>query len=544
MITERRRKEEQKRLGAFYTPPTMAAKLVDWAIRQPTDRVIDPSHGGSVFLELAKSRLRALGGREEQLPTLVYGIDIDEKTLSPGHQQAGRGEVTLIHSDFFEIDPCSLPRFAANIGNPPYVRYQSWSAKTSAAHGIASDMGVRLTRLASTWAPFILHGCRFLQPGGRMAQVLPAEFLHAQYAAPVIEYLQSAFRAVTVVLFEERVFPGALEEVVLLFAEGFGEGPAPGVGILPVRDLSGLRLEQIDGRGRGRLLPGTALVPLLPSRTQALYHRLARTPDVRRMGELASVNIGAVTGANHFFVRTRAEIQERGFDPSLFMTAISKASNVQGARLTSSDVDRLASAGGSTELLATNGHSQEQLASIGELLAEGEGEGLHERYKCRVRSPWWSVPLPRGGAPDLFLTYMNNFAPRLVRNAAGAVSTNTVHQVACTSGVAPTALCVAFYNSLTLLSAEIVGRSYGGGILKLEPTEAERLLIPNFDASIGRQLPAVDRFLRAGDLDAVLDVVDPLVLTPLGLGNAEIVKLRAARKQLLARRQARSRKRA
>jgi adenine-specific DNA-methyltransferase len=106
--------------------------------------------------------------------------------------------------------------------------------------------------------------------------------------------------------------------------------------------------------------------------------------------------------------------------------------------------------------------------------------------------------------------------------------------------VAPTALCVAFYNSLTLLSAEIVGRSYGGGVLKLEPTEAERLLVPSFESSIGRQLPAVDRLLRAGELDAVIDAVDSLVLPPLGLVDTDIRRLRSARQQLLARRQGRN----
>jgi hypothetical protein len=518
----------------------MAARLVDWAIRTRDDRVIDPSHGGSVFLDLARERLRVLGATDEQLGQRVYGIDVDEEALKPASREDGGAGITLIHSDFFQVEPGALPAFSANIGNPPYVRYQSWSADTSAAHTIARGMGVRLTRLASTWAPFILHGCRFLQPGGRMAQVLPAELLHAQYAAPVVEYLHGAFRAVTVVVFEERVFPGALEEVVLLFAEGFAEGPSRGVAVLPVRDLDALRPDMIDGRGRGYLSPETALLPLLPTRTRALYDRLARDARVRRLGDLASVNIGAVTGANGFFVRTRAEIEQRGFNPGLFMTAISKAGDVRGARLTRSDVDRLVSAGRSTELLATNGHIGKQLGSIRALIAEGERDRLHERYKCRVRSPWWSIPLPLGGPPDLFLTYMSNIAPRLIRNAAGAVSTNTVHQVACARGIAPTALSVAFYNSLTLLSAEIVGRSYGGGILKLEPTEAERLLVPSFESAIGKQLAAVDRLVRAGDLDAVVEAVDPLVLVPLGLDGADIARLRAARQQLLARRRARN----
>ncbi len=33
-------------------------------------------------------------------------------------------------------------------------------------------------------------------------------------------------------------------------------------------------------------------------------------------------------------------------------------------------------------------------------------------------------------------------------------------------------LPLAFLNSATLFSAEMVGRSYGGGVLKLEPKEA------------------------------------------------------------------------
>jgi adenine-specific DNA methylase len=532
--------DRRKRLGAFYTPPEMAAKLVDWAIRSPEDRVIDPSLGGFVFLRLAKRRLLSLGDRRKQSPGLVYGIDMDEQAVRTAREEAGLDDATLIHSDFFAVDPASLPTFAANIGNPPYVRYQSWARTRSPAHAIAEAMGVKLTKLSSTWAPFILHGCRFLEQGGRMAQVLPAELLHAQYAAPVVKYLERAFRAVTVAVFEERVFPDALEEVVLLFAEGFGEGPAGGVAIMPVGDLDHLQLPKIDGRGRGYLSPETPLLPLLPTRTQALYRKLMRDRRVRGLGQLASVDIGAVTGANAFFLRTRSEIESREFDRSLFKTAICKASDVAGARLTRADIDRLVSSGRATELLATNGHSRKRLASIRPLLAEGERDGLHKRYKCRVRSPWWAVPLPIGRVPDLFLTYMSNVAPRLVRNEAGAVSTNTVHQVTMAPGVSAKALSVAFYNSLTLLSAELVGRSYGGGILKLEPTESERVLVPEFDFSVGKRLPTIDRLLRCGDLSTVVEAIDPLVLSPLGLDDADIARLRSARQQLLARRRARN----
>jgi hypothetical protein len=136
---------------------------------------------------------------------------------------------------------------------------------------------------------------------------------------------------------------------------------------------------------------------------------------------------------------------------------------------------------------------------------------------------------------------MSNAFPRLVANEARARSTNTIHNVWLVNGVLPGALTVAFYNSLTLLSAELVGRSYGGGILKLEPTEAERLLIPTFPASAANRLPHIDGAIRRGDVNAALDIVDAIVLRPLGLSDREIEGLRNARENLFARRRARTR---
>ncbi|MGV7904611.1 SAM-dependent methyltransferase, partial [Mycobacterium kansasii] len=44
----------------------------------------------------------------------------------------------------------------------------------------------------------------------------------------------------------------------------------------------------------------------------------------------------------------------------------------------------------------------------------------------------------------------------------------------------------AALNSVTVLHAEIVGRSYGGGILKIEPREADRWLVPSPDLVVAR----------------------------------------------------------
>jgi hypothetical protein len=87
--------------------------------------------------------------------------------------------------------------------------------------------------------------------------------------------------------------------------------------------------------------------------------------------------------------------------------------------------------------------------------------------------------------------------------------------------VSPELLTLAFYSSLTLLSLEIEGRSYGGGILKVEPRELKRVLVPWST-------------LGGSELAGLAESVD---------GKQTVNQLRAARLRLRDRRLERGRKR-
>jgi adenine-specific DNA-methyltransferase len=228
--------------------------------------------------------------------------------------------------------------------------------------------------------------------------------------------------------------------------------------------------------------------------------------------------------------------------PDLVAPAVAKAAQVAGARLSKRDHRELLK-GGQRGLMLVAGTtaSSKALRSIQAHVAHGEEMGLDERYKCRIRKPWWALPVPKQGPADLLLTYCSNDHPRLALNEAKVLSTNTIHGVRISSDMDGKPLAAGFYNSLTLLSAELEGRSYGGGVLKLEPTEAEKLLLPPLSPELAALLPAVDRAIRARDVEAAADLVDPVVIAPLGLGTDEISALRAARRQLEMRRKNRGR---
>jgi hypothetical protein len=106
--------------------------------------------------------------------------------------------------------------------------------------------------------------------------------------------------------------------------------------------------------------------------------------------------------------------------------------------------------------------------------------------------------------------------------------------------LAPEYLAVLALTSLTRLSAEVEGHPLGGGMLKLEPTEAEKLLIPcPTDVSFRLQDIAdeVDSLLRRGADANAARLADRAVLEQgIGISSKECATLRQAAAYLQARR--------
>jgi hypothetical protein len=68
--------------------------------------------------------------------------------------------------------------------------------------------------------------------------------------------------------------------------------------------------------------------------------------------------------------------------------------------------------------------------------------------------------------------------PSLVYNEAGCTCTNSLHAVQLKTQVAVSDLLDVWESAFVKLSCEIEGHPLGGGMLKLEPREASRILLP------------------------------------------------------------------
>lgn len=525
---------DEKARGAFFTPEAIADYLAGWAIRGPGDRVLEPSCGEARFLLSAGARLRAFGGRPRWRAQL-QGIEIHAASAAAAaHRLKAAGMPGQIRTGDFFLDPPGAS-YDVILGNPPFIRYQDFTGAARARSlEAALAQGVRLSGLASSWAAFVIRAAEHLAPEGRLALVLPAELLSVGYAAEVRRFLLRRFARLRLVAFEERVFPGVLEDVVLLLAEG--SGGASGFELRQTRNAATLAG---DDRGWTSYAPGEGekWTPALMAEGAFAAYEAVRGLACEPLGTWGRTYLGAVTGANGFFALTATEA--RGL-PAADLLPISPpgARHLRGLAFTAEDWRAAVAAGARAQLFRPRDRLS---AAARRRVAAGEAAGVATAYKCRVRAPWWQVPLVE--VPDLFLTYMNHDRPRLVANHAGVQILNSLYGVRLAEDRRDTGralLPLACLNSVTLLGAEVVGRSYGGGLLKLEPREADTLPVPSL-AVVTREAdrlaalrPKVEAALAAGAIEAATALVDPVLF-----GAADLTALRLAREMLFRRRRTR-----
>jgi adenine-specific DNA-methyltransferase len=148
-----------------------------------------------------------------------------------------------------------------------------------------------------------------------------------------------------------------------------------------------------------------------------------------------------------------------------------------------------------------------------------------ENRTFRKRTVWHSPD--DGVRPHAFFSCMQTYGPTLVLNLAGVTCTNTVYRVTFRSEVDLSArefLATAVQSTLTQVSAEIEGRSYGSGGLKVEPSEAARIVVlvaTSADpALISGAFSRANDCIRSGDREGARRVADAL-LTSCGLVTAE-----------------------
>lgn len=288
-----------------------------------------------------------------------------------------------------------------------------------------------------------------------------------------------------------------------------------------------IKLEHLDSNSEW-------LHGLLDIETLKVFNELSQRPQVVRLGEWLTPSIGVVTGNNRFFIMSKPTQKSKGIPDRYVRPILTRAVQLKGLCIRDADIEQVVESGKDALLLsisATDSLSE----GLERYLSEGKKNGASDSYKCRSREPWYVVP--NRFAPSGFIQYMTATWPRVILNYSRATCTNTIHRLVSTEDrpmIDFQRLALGALSTLTQLAAELGGRSYGGGVLKLELSDVSQLVVPiDSPVDIAELFSKVDELLRSGQAQTATELVDQAFLAEgMGLNQEDIAKLRGGRDKL------------
>lgn len=510
-------------LGAYYTPTVAAAFMARWTVRATGDRILEPSMGDGAFVHAVNAE-----AQRRRVPIETRGVELAvdtfERVIATGTIQREQA----IRSDFLAVRPFEVD---AVIGNPPYVRLRHLGAdESNRALTVANEvLGSSMDPSGSVWMPFVLHASRFLSGGGRFALVLPYDFTYVRYARPLWEHLGRNFASIQLLRVHERMFPDINQEVVLLLGDGHG-GSTSHVAFEAYASLAHLERGVVDAGGSlsiAEIADGerSFLHALLPTATQGLLRHVA--PKLKAARQFVTFNIGYVCGDKDFFHPDEAMVHKYELPSSSLVPSATSSRQLSGTGLWTSGVPDERR----TMLFLPSKDPASHTDSERRYIERGERDAVDQRYKCRVRKPWYVTPGVK--IPDVIVPVFTE-RPTMMINDGEFVASNSLLCGYLRRGSADE-LVARWYTSLTLLQLELEVHSLGGGVLVLVPQEAGNIRLPTGRVRGRAHLADVDACVRGGDHRAAFELGDDALLTRLlDIGRDDVGAIREGVEHLVS----------
>ena len=510
--------QTKKRLGAYYTPQALTDVLASFALRSPTDTVLEPSFGGGAFIRSAIQQFKVLGSNYPEKQ--ISGCDIDDHAFQHLPEYFGKrmGKVgrRFILSDFLEVMPESFitKKFDCILANPPFIGYKDMStAQRVAARRISDQFRLGKNRYASIWYYFILNSLLNLKEGGRIAFVLPHAFIDNNYASSLRIYLAENFKSIATFSLPNRIFSnqGTKERVVVVVAQGWQIKSSnvfeEAILVNDFKELSAyLNDLKADGKINRRQLKCAVgrVSGSLTNLETSIVNEVINSRKIQRLGDIVDIKIGLVSGDANFFTLNKEKIESIGLsEEEHFVPLMRSLKDNLGLNFTSKDFEEKVESGKDCFLLKYEDNllNDEQYV---EYLNSYCLSKIDKNQTFKKREIWCEVD--DNNVSDLFLTYMSISYPRVMLNQYSARCINNTHRGYFKQKYPlffKKLICITMLTSFAQVLAELEAKAYGNKMLKTEPSFYSNLsiLLPSdVDVKeINRCYKEVNSHLRRGE---------------------------------------------
>jgi len=485
---------ERNRLGQFSTPFALASQMVfgsaPWIKHEhPAPlRFLEPACGGGVFISSL---------RQQQVPYAhATGVEID-KTYSDIAKQFLEGDGTHIEEgNFFDFvqEPSNASCFDWLVTNPPYIRHHhiGFSEKSILQQRVADSLGIHVSGLSGLYIYYILLADCVLKEGAIASWLVPSEFLYTNYGQALRTYLTTHVTLLRLHTFdtEDVLFDDALVSSCIVtyrkakpperhtFEATTGHYSAP-------HTVS--RQEIALWRERRKWTFGHT-----PTDTDAMTPRPA-------VGDLFHVTRGIATGNNAYFTMTPANARRLQLECDVLIPLLPSPRHVKDSVIhgNSQGFPALEKSRYLFSASGTVDDIERRFPNAYRYLREGESKGIHHGALCRGRKQWYLQE--RRMPPPYVASYMGREsangggnAIRFFLNRTNAIVTNgficlyprPFLATLLANDFARQKELLDILNAICTESIVRGGRSYGGGLLKIEPKELSGIKLPRLPSWI------------------------------------------------------------
>lgn len=530
---------EQKLRGAYYTPLALAEMMVNlFSDDKKIKTFLEPSCGNGVFLDgLIKSSLF------ERLENIM-SIEIEKDEATKLELRMGvYSKIEIRNQDFFDFytENGNKMKYDLILGNPPYIRYQYLEDnQKNMMSEILLSQGMKSNKLVNTWVGFMVACVNMLSENGKIAFVIPAEIMQVAYAEDLRLFLANHLSSITLITFEELVFPDIEQEIVVFIGEK--DNKEKGIRIIELNNLEDLKELQIQANGFQKLqhVHEKWTKYFTNDKENDLVRMVRLDKHFQKLSDVALINVGITTGNNKYFSVNQETVDEYDLD-SVVRPLIGRSAHAHSVYFKEDDWRKNVKANKAAYLLDFPDTDYENYPEkYKEYIKYGEDNGENTGYKCSIRERWYRIPSI--WVPDAFFLRRNNLYPKFVLNCCEAVSTDTMHRIKFNEGIEPERILLSYYNSISFAFTELCGRSYGGGVLEILPREVGNILVPKLDEipieKVRNILGKVDQIVRKNyEIEEALDIVDKeILIDELQIRSAVCVDARRIWKKLQSRR--------
>jgi adenine-specific DNA-methyltransferase len=442
-----------KSLGQYFTMPAVAEFMCSWACSNATS-MLDPAVGNSIFLS-STQRINP--------HCSLKGFEIDNTILS---YFGNPSNANILNADYLLNDWDS--KYEAIVCNPPYNRFQSVSNRTEIINTIQAHTGIKYSGYTNLYILFLIKSIFQLSEDGRLAYIIPTEFLNSKYGAAIKQKLIDERLLSAIVNFrnDNEMFFNATTTCCILLVDHNPKDHVLFYTLDSVSELSSLRIGNISDN----CLP-IAYDAIRPDIKWRVYLNHEHHQDYTNLVDVAffcKISRGIATGANDFFCMSKSKIEDLHIPESALTECICKSADVKSAIFTNEDFQALARKDKTVYLLDIHEGCEKGLE---EYIAAGEAHGLNKKYLLSCRSPWYLME-QKPIAPIWVSSACRN-GLKFIRNLASVNSLTTFHSIFINAPYEKD-INIIFCYFLTPIAQSILRQNrkeLGNGLEKFQPND-------------------------------------------------------------------------